>query len=90
MNENDIVVGKCYEAKRPALCGNIFESYVNDRQVIWISSDKSLVQYDSPSVKNGRNYPKVSMEKFLNWAARDVTAEIPKGEWRTSFKKDAA
>ena len=83
---NDIIIGKVYEAKRPSLVGNIFTPFVNDRQIRWISDDRLLVQYDSPTVKNGRNYPTITIEKFLKWVGRDVTTEMPEGNWRTSFK----
>lgn len=42
------------------------------------------VQYDSPSVKNGKNYPTISASKFLKWAAEDVTTQMPdNGDWAT-------
>lgn len=41
-----------------------------------------VVQYDSPSVKHGKNYPKISLTKFLKWAGKEVTDLMPKGEWR--------
>ena len=76
----DILPGRCYEAKRPARIG--YPPLYNDRQVKWVSSLRTEVQYDSPTVADGRHYPKVSMEKFLKWAGRNVTAIMPKGEWR--------
>lgn len=80
----DIVVGHVYEAKHPKAHGNLFAPLLGDRQVKWISALRTQVQYDSPSVKDGRHYPTVSMEAFLKWAARDVTAEMPPGEWRSA------
>lgn len=76
----DIMPGRCYEAKRPARIG--YPPRYNDRQVKWVSSRLTEVQYDSPTVAVGRRYPIVSMAKFLKWAGRDVTAIMPKGEWR--------
>ncbi len=76
----DIVVGRFYQAKRPSASPGLL---VNDRQVRWISSDRSLVQYDSPSLPDGRHYPKVTMEAFLKWAALDVTELMPKDSWRS-------
>lgn len=75
----DILTGHIYEAKRPA-CASAF--LFNDRQVTWVSADRSLVQYDSPTVPDGRRYPKVTMEKFLKWARRDVTTLMPPNGWR--------
>lgn len=76
----DIMPGRCYEAKRPARIG--WPPLYNDRQVKWVSSLRAEVQYDSPAVADGRHYPKVSMEKFLKWTGRDVTAIMPQGAWR--------
>jgi len=71
----DIMPGRCFEAKRPARIG--YPSFYNDRQVKWVNSTRTLVQYNSPTVT-----AIVIMEKFLKWAGRDVTALMPKGEWR--------
>lgn len=79
MTADEIKAGHCYEAKKPAFANG---SYFNDRQVKWISQDRSVVQYDGPAVANGRHFPTTSMEKFLKWVGRDVTAIMPPGEWR--------
>src|SRR6266849_4756633 len=68
---DDIKPGRCYEAKRPVVVGYYRE--LNDRQVKWVNSFRTQVQYDSPTVSDGRSYPIISMEKFLKWAGRDVT-----------------
>jgi hypothetical protein len=78
----DIKPHRCYEAKKPAVASDGVVQFVNDRQVLWVSTFRDQVQYNSPSVKFGRHYPKVTMEKFLKWAARDVTEIMPTGEWR--------
>lgn len=78
----DIFIGHIYEAKRPASTGSFLDPLVNDRQVRWINSTHTELQYDSPTVKVGRHLPKVSMLKFLAWAARDVTDEMPPKAWR--------
>lgn len=76
----ELIVGHVYEAKRPRSVG-LFEPLMNDRQIKWIGFDQ--VQYDSPSVALWRKYPTVSKEAFLKWAARDITKEMPPGEWRS-------
>lgn len=81
MNVDDIKIGRIYRAKKPAAVGSMFQPFFNDRQIIWCSYEANLVQYDSPTVLPGRNYPKVSIEKFLKWAGRDVTEELPEGRW---------
>ena len=74
-----LIDGHVYEAKRPKSVG-MFEPLINDRQIKWIGFEE--VQYDSPTVGFGRSYPRVSKEAFLKWAARDITKEMPPGEWR--------
>lgn len=72
-------IGKVFEAKKPKRIG--FSGLWNDRQILYIGD--GLIQYDSPSVKHGRKYPAVSIEEFEKWAGRDVTEEMPKGDWRS-------
>ena len=79
MSEIEIKVGRTYRAKRPRAAGLLISPLVNDRTVKWLS--KSHVQYDSPSVPFGRHYPTVTIEKFCAWADRDVTDELPDGEY---------
>lgn len=64
MEEKEIVVGRTY-------CGTKKDSHYY-RYVLWINESRSLVQYDSDTVGNGRLYPKVSMEKFCKWAKEEV------------------
>lgn len=77
MTHWDLLINRTYEAKRPAT--TVF-GLLNDRQIVWIGLTD--VQYDSPTVRVGSKYPTIPIEKFLKWAGRDVTAEMPKGEWR--------
>ncbi len=76
----ELIVGHVYEAKRRKSVG-LFEPLMNDRQIRWVGVNQ--VQYDSPTVAPGRKYPTVSKEAFLKWAARDITKEMPPGEWRS-------
>ncbi|QIM66309.1 hypothetical protein A4G16_02430 [Mannheimia granulomatis] len=85
LTRQDLIVGHVYEAKRKQV--NPYRE-INDRQILWIGKEfykdeyQEVVQYDSPTVRSGQNYPKVSVIKFLKWAKSDVTVEMPKGEWR--------
>jgi hypothetical protein len=72
-----LLVGRFYRAKRPRGFG--FPPVCNDRKILYMN--QVLVQYDSPSVKFGRRYPATSREKFIAWADRDVTDELPEGQW---------
>ncbi|QYM99546.1 hypothetical protein K1T36_21005 [Pseudomonas protegens] len=72
-------VGRTYRAKKPAKAGDTWSPSINDRTITWIGS--SEVQYDGPSVAFGKHYPKVSKEKFLAWASRDVTDQLPPNEY---------
>lgn len=132
--KDDIKVGRCYSAKKPKRVILEFSELYDDKQVLYISPNKSHkeivhieyapefqewvkkeiyhsltseysqmcfesehpdkvariltvewdynVQYDSPSVKNGKNYPMMPMKKFLAWVGKDVTELMPKGDWR--------
>ena len=64
----------------PPAAPNIKFHILNDRMILHLSD--THVQYDSPSLGIGRHYPKTPIEKFLSWAGRDVTEEMPVGEWR--------
>lgn len=75
----ELIVNHTYEAKRPKTVG-LIDPLVDDRMIVWIGMLE--VQYDSPSVRFGQRLPKVSKEAFLRWAKRDITDEMPKGEWR--------
>lgn len=79
MSELVLTVGRTYRAKKPSrsVCG--FRKLVNDRTIRWIGQDE--VQYDGPAVANGRHYPRISKSKFLEWAERDVTDELPADEY---------
>lgn len=80
MSPEEIHVGRVYAASKPKAD---IEGIFNDRQVIWMSLDCAYVQYDSPTISNGRHYPKTTLEKFAKWAGADVTEVTPKGKWRT-------
>lgn len=75
-------VGQVWRAKRPRAAGSFISPAVNDRQILWVDSFGTTIQYDSTSVAPGRKYPKVTREAFEKWAAREVTGELPaNGEW---------
>jgi len=78
--ELQLQVGRTYRAKRPAPTGGLFQQQLyNDRTIKWVGVLE--VQYDGPAVAMGRHYPKVTIEAFRKWAARDVTDELPDGEY---------
>ena len=66
LEQQDIEVGVWYAGKRR-------DTY--NRLVIWISPSRTQVQYDSDAVKDGRPYPRVSMEQFLSWAGNALQEE---------------
>lgn len=75
----ELIQGHCYRAKKPRATGGLFSPVYNDRQIVHVGIE--TIQYDSPTVKNGSHYPKVTKEKFLAWAGSDVTDQMPKGDW---------
>lgn len=82
LKPEDIVVGHVYSAKRQQVS---LSGFYNDREVRWISPDRTQVQYDSPSpfVKIGSRLPTVPMERFLRAVIADVTDLCPANrEWR--------
>ena len=79
MNKEDLKLNRVYCSKRPKKVG-VYQDLYDDRQVFYLS--ETLVQYDSPTVRNGRKYPFTTIEKFLKWADKDVTDECPDHEWR--------
>ena len=86
MKIEELKVGRVYRAKRPKIIHRLDGSYVNDRQILYISPFGETVQYDSPSVNFASRYPMISIEKFLKWAAEDVTDSLPDGEWERYSK----
>lgn len=78
-DELELIQGHVYEAKRKRAVG-FLPAFWNDRQLLRVWDDS--VQYDSPTVRRGSKYPTMSREKFLKWAGRDVTDEMPKRDWR--------
>lgn len=75
----ELKIGRTYRAKNPAPAGT---GYFNDRQILWMDSLGQTIQYDGPAVAFGRKYPKISREQFVKWVDRDVTDELPPGEWQ--------
>ena len=86
LTAEDIKVGHWYEAKNHRGCGGGRPN--NDRQVVWISSFKENVQYNSDTVANGRHLPMVTMEAFLKWAKREICEE--EHESRFAYNKKQA
>jgi len=81
ITEKDITAGHVYRAKKPRAVGSLFQSYYNDRHVLWVSIDRSKLQYDSPAVPLNGKYKTVTMEQFLKWADKDVSDSIPADSW---------
>ncbi|HBO4511908.1 TPA: hypothetical protein L4U47_004335 [Pseudomonas aeruginosa] len=79
MTELQIKVGRTYRAKKPRAVNCGVSQLINDRTVKYVGVFE--VQYDGPSVRFGQHYPRIPIEKFLAWADRDVTDELPVGEY---------
>lgn len=80
MENKDLIVGHCYKSKRPRRVFMGLYDFFDDRQVIWTNG--YYVQYDSPTIKFGQNYKKITVEEFLKWADEDITDIMPKDDWR--------
>ena len=75
LTKEDLKVGSTYRAKRykeVMISFNRLGSN-NDRIIVWMSDTK--VQYDSDTVKMGRRFPIVDIEKFLRWAKEEIKEE---------------
>ena len=72
----EIESGHVYRAKKPKPIG-MFDPVFDDRQTLYVTG--SRVQYDSPTVRDGRKYPTIDREKFEKWAGEDVTEGYPDG-----------
>lgn len=83
---SNFAVGKVWRAKRPAPTGEFLKPLVNDRVIMWIGAE--TLQYDGPSVGLGQHYRKVSIEDFEKWAGREVTDELPNGQWQLWDNQD--
>lgn len=81
MKIEDLKAGRVYRAKRPRVVHTLGGSYINDRQILYISPFGESIQYDSPSVTFKAKYPIISTEKFLKWADKDITDSLPPNEW---------
>lgn len=78
MSAVDLQVGRTFRAKKPRNSNGL----VNDRTIVYIDRVFARVQYDGPAVAFGRHLPMSSIEEFLDWAERDVTDELPEGEYQ--------
>lgn len=76
-----LTLGRTYRGKKPKACGSMFKPMVDDRTIVYMSALADIVQYDGPGVPIGRRLPKTTFAKFQKWASRDVTDELPKGEY---------
>jgi hypothetical protein len=83
VSEADLKVGRVFSSKRPQRAG-LFTPLLNDRSILYVNTLDRTMQYDSPTVRDGRHYPKVSFDAFLRWAKDDVTDLCPPGEWRSA------
>lgn len=80
-NELALTVGRVYRGKKPAVIypGFLQPGLINDRVILHLSEE--YVQYDGPAVALGRKFPRVTKQAFLKWAGKDVTDQLPEGEW---------
>ena len=64
-----LIVGHIYSAKKPKrmLYGS------DNRTILWIDEERTMVQYDSDTVKIGRKQPTIPIESFLKWAKEDLS-----------------
>ena len=66
MKIEDLKVGRVYRAKRPRVVHTLGGSYINDRQILYISPFEETIQYDSPKVGFGSRYPVINEKIYVN------------------------
>lgn len=69
----DLEIGATYRAKR--FRESPFGGVTNDRTILWMNSERTEVQYDSPALPMGRHYPTVAADAFLRWAKERLPSE---------------
>ena len=75
----ELIKNHVYSAKRKQYIGLC--DMLNDRQILHVGLYS--IQYDSPTIRDGRHYPTVLKDQFLKWAKNDVTDQMPTdGRWR--------
>ena len=82
LTKEDLIKNHVYSAKRKKYLG-FRDTLLNDRMIMYLN--QFSVQYDSPTVKDGRHYPTVTIEQFLKWAKDDVTPKLLPNYWRTKY-----
>jgi len=66
LTKKDLRVGRTYRAKRHKEC----LGFSNNRTILWMGD--TTLQYNSDTVKIGRHYPRIDIEKFLKWAKERI------------------
>lgn len=69
----DLVAGATYRARRPR---RVFSwtrgECLDDRTILYVDPVSRQVQYDGPHVRPSRRPPRVSEERFKNWAGSRI------------------
>jgi len=69
LTADQLEAGDTYRGKKPRRVGEQYD----DRTILYVGM--RTVQYDSVNVAQGRRFPSVSTERFLQWASHKVDAE---------------
>lgn len=72
LTADDLRVGATYRGKRRR---RVTMTEYNDRTILWMDAERTVVQYDAAAVGMGRHYPRVPMAQFLRWAHSEVEVE---------------
>ena len=72
LTADELELGALYRAKHPHTISGIFRDTLDDRVIVWISNDRTVLQYNGPGVPQGQNQT-ITFEKFLQWASHRVT-----------------
>lgn len=72
---DDLVLGVMYRGKNPRNIATIFRDVYDDRILVWLSPDRTVLQYDGPGVPKGMHTPTVKTEDFLAWVSHAVVLD---------------
>ena len=64
-----------YSDKQPQKIQTIVRDVLDDRIIVWINTDRTVLQYNGPEVAKDTGNQTISVEKFLTWASHKVTME---------------
>lgn len=70
LTADELELGALYRAKQPHTISGIFRDTLDDRVIVWIGNDRTVLQYNGPGVQ--KQNQTITFEKFLQWASHKI------------------